>query len=76
MDVVLEAIELKVTESMNQALLRDFTREEIDLALKHMEPLKAPGPDGMLPIFFQSFWSMIGPMLFLIALIIVIFHMI
>ena len=60
MDVVLEAIELKVTESMNQELLRDFTREEIDLALKHMEPLKAPGPDGMLPIFFQSFWSMIG----------------
>lgn len=45
---------------MNQELLKDFTREKIDLALKHMEPLKAPGPDGMPPIFFQSFWSMIG----------------
>ena len=60
MEVVLEAIEPKVTDSMNQELFRDFTREEIDFALKHMEPLKAPSLDGMPPIFFQSFWSLIG----------------
>ena len=60
MDAVLEAIEPKVTDNMNQELLRGFTREEIDLALKNMELLKAPDPDGMPPIFFQSFWSVIG----------------
>ena len=60
MEVVLEAIEPKVTNSMNQELFRDFTREEIDFTLKHMEPLKAPSLDGMPPIFFQSFWSLIG----------------
>ena len=25
-----------------------------------MAPLKAPGSDGMLPLFFQTFWSDIG----------------
>ena len=57
---VLEAVEPKVTSDMNQELIKDFTREEVDLALKHMEPLTAPGPNGMPPIFFQSFWSMVG----------------
>ena len=60
MDAVLEAIEPKVTESMNQELIKEFTREEIDVALKHKEHLKALGSDGMPPIFFQSFWSVIG----------------
>ena len=39
---------------------KDFTREEVEVALKHMEPLKAPGPDGMPPLFSQSFWSVVG----------------
>ena len=60
MHVVLETIEPKVSAAMNQELIKDFTREEVEVALKHMEPLKAPGPDGMPPIFFQSFWSMVG----------------
>ena len=52
MHVVLETIEPKVSADMNQELIKDFTREEVEVALKHMEPLKAPGPDGMPPIFF------------------------
>ncbi|CAI9771184.1 unnamed protein product [Fraxinus pennsylvanica] len=29
-------------------------------ALKEMHPAKAPGPDGMPPLFFQKFWPHIG----------------
>ncbi|XP_042515190.1 uncharacterized protein LOC122089498 [Macadamia integrifolia] len=31
--------------------------EEVALALKAMGPLKAPGPDGLPPAFFQRFWD-------------------
>ena len=45
---------------MNISLTREFTRQEVDLALKDMALLKAPRPDGMPPLFFQSFWHLIG----------------
>ena len=57
---VLEVIQPLVTEVMNSRLTKEFTRHEVDIALKEMAPLKAPGPDGMPPLFFQSFWHLIG----------------
>ena len=57
---LLQAIQPKVTPSMNQMLLKPFTGEEVRLALKQMHLLKAPGPDGMPPLFFQHFWSTSG----------------
>ena len=57
---ILEVIQPLVTEDMNTNLTRDFTKQDVDLALKEMAPLKAPGPDGMPPLFFQSFWPLIG----------------
>ena len=45
---------------MNTLLDREFTRVEVDAALSQMAPLKAPGPDGMPPIFFQHYWGDIG----------------
>ena len=57
---ILEVIQLVVNEDMNISLTREFTRQEVDLALKEMAPLKAPRPDGMPPLFFQSFWHLIG----------------
>ena len=56
----LEATIMVVTEEMNQELVAPFERAEVDTALKHMDSLKAPGPDGMPPLFFQHFWSAIG----------------
>ena len=53
----LHAIEPKVSREMNADLSREFHEGEVRKALKQMYPLKAPGPDGMPPLFYQHFWS-------------------
>jgi len=45
---------------MNLMLLKDFSREEAEIAIKHMEPLTAPSLDDMPLLFYQSFWSTVG----------------
>ena len=52
----------KVTQAMNEWMVRPFVECEVSEALKQMYPLKAPGPDGMPPLFFQHFWSTCGTM--------------
>ena len=49
-----------VNADMNAGLIEEFTRLEVETALKQMAPLKAPGPDGMPPLFFQHYWDSIG----------------
>ena len=44
-----------ITDELNAELLADFTREEVIVALKQMEPLKALGPDELPPLFFQRY---------------------
>ena len=39
---------------------RDFHADEMGITLKHMAPLTAPGPDGMSPVFYKSFWHIVG----------------
>ena len=58
-DQILQGIDTKVTPPMNANLTREFTADEVELALKQMKPLTAPGPDGMSPIFFKSCWNFI-----------------
>ena len=58
---ILEQIPTKVTQDMNMELLKEFTANEVENALKQMAPLKSPGPDGMPPLFYQSYWSLVGP---------------
>ena len=55
-DVILEV----VTTEMNASLTSEFTALEVEVALKQMAPLKAPGPDGMPPLFYQSYWPLLG----------------
>ena len=57
---MLEVIHQVVTESVNDTLTRTFTIEEVEAAVKEMAPLKAPDPDGMPPLFYQSYWSLVG----------------
>lgn len=45
---------------MNSCLIRKFIKDEVEIALMQMTPLKAPSPDGMPPIFFQHYWESVG----------------
>ena len=60
LEEVLAEIPQKVIEEMNEALTTLFIVDEVKKALKQMEPLKSPGSDGMPPLFFQSYWSLVG----------------
>ena len=42
-----------VTDKMNKNLIGNFSKDEVMIALKQMASLKAPGPNGMPPIFFN-----------------------
>lgn len=57
---ILDAVHPSVTDEMNAQLIKSFSREEVDTAIKQMEPITARGPNGMPPIFYQSFWTLIG----------------
>ena len=57
---VIEVIPHVGTPDMNVRLDREFTIEEVEVAIKQMAPLKSLGPDGMPPLFYQNYWSLIG----------------
>ena len=57
---LLEAIHPKVTNRMNEVLVQDFRAAEVEKALKQMHPLKASGPDGMPPLFYQHYWPTVN----------------
>nr|XP_023903860.1 uncharacterized protein LOC112015657 [Quercus suber] len=54
---MLDCVPTMIDEEMNASLCREFEACEVATALQQMAPLKAPGPDGMSPLFYQHFWS-------------------
>lgn len=58
-NTILNALEHKVTPEMNDTIMKPYTEEEVQQAIKQMHPTKAPGPDGMTPLFYQKFWHVI-----------------
>ena len=49
-----------VTDEMRAELDKPYTSEEVGEAIRQMAPLKAPGPDGMPPLFYQTYWMDVG----------------
>ena len=60
MESVVQHTKRVVSADMNDSLVEAFTKEEAEIALKQMAPLKAPSLDGMPPIFFKHYWDSIG----------------
>ncbi|KAL0451817.1 UNVERIFIED_CONTAM: hypothetical protein Slati_1159800 [Sesamum latifolium] len=57
---ILEIVEPRVTDSMNDSLLRPFLADEVIQSLNQMHPYKSPDPDGMSPVFYQYYWHIVG----------------
>ena len=57
---VWECVPNVITDKMNALLSRQFDAHEVEVALQQMAPLKAPGPDGMPPLFYQHFWGTVS----------------
>lgn len=56
----MDGVQEVVTTSMNVDLTKPYTANEMDRAIKEMVPLKAPSPNRMSPLFYQTYWSDIG----------------
>lgn len=45
----------RLTPMLADQLGGQFTDEELFLTIKQIKPLVAPGPDGMLALFYQNY---------------------
>lgn len=49
-----------LTEGEITRLMRPFSGVEVEESIRSMGKLKAPGPDGYQPIFYQQCWDVVG----------------
>ncbi|GAV78604.1 hypothetical protein CFOL_v3_22069, partial [Cephalotus follicularis] len=57
---ILEHVESKATEEMNNMLTEAFSKIEIVVAIRQMNPTKASALDEMSAIFYQKYRGIIG----------------
>ena len=60
LDRVLDGVQSVVTDDMKADLAKPYLMEEVEFSIKEMAPLKAPRPDEMPPLFYQTYWSEVG----------------
>lgn len=53
----------RVTNNMNEELLKPYSAEDVKKALFSIGDTKAPGTDGLHAIFFKKCWHIVGDML-------------
>ena len=51
---ILDGVQIMVTEEMRAQLDKPDTSKEVGAAIREMAPFKAPGPNGMPPLFFLN----------------------
>lgn len=49
----------RVSEADKETLVRPFSMEELEQAVKEMRNNTAPGPDGFSTLFFKEFWGQV-----------------
>ena len=54
-DEVLEGMETRVTQEMNEELLRSFEASKVQVVLMQMKANTASGPDGLPPLFYKQY---------------------
>ena len=59
-DKILDGVHRTVTAEGDVGVDGDFQAKEVYQALKQVATLIAPGPNGMSPIFYKSFWHIVG----------------
>lgn len=60
-DSILQGIESQVTLTMNAELTtKSFMAEEVEQAFKQMKSMTVPGPDGMPPFSYKSYWNTVS----------------
>ena len=59
-DEILVGLQPVIIAEMSASLSRDYQAKEVLLALKQMALLTAPGPNGMSPIFYKTYWHIVG----------------
>ena len=57
---ITDKVDASIFASQLELLAAPFTGEEVYDAIYQMHPTKAPGPDGMSTIFFQTFRNVVG----------------
>lgn len=48
-------------DETNRRFSKELTEQEVKLAVFQLGGSKAPGPDGFPGLFYQRYWSVIGP---------------
>ncbi|XP_038708495.1 uncharacterized protein LOC120003549 [Tripterygium wilfordii] len=56
---IIETVTSRVTDEMNESLLRPFSEAEVAKSLFQMHPLKAPGLDGLNALFYHRHWDIV-----------------
>jgi hypothetical protein len=58
---ITDGIHTRLDSHKMQQLELNFVGDEVRRAVFDMSPLKAPGEDGLPALFYQKFWSIVGP---------------